>query len=66
MKPTVLFVDDDAGVRDSLTRITRQEQYRVLTAGSAEEAVNLLAVTDVQVLIQLAVLDSLSSKEEKK
>lgn len=51
MRPTILFVDDDAGIRDSFKRVTRRERYRVLTAESAEEAVNLLAVSDIHVLI---------------
>ena len=35
---TVLVVDDEAGVRDGLTKLLSRMGYKVKTAGSAEEA----------------------------
>jgi len=51
MNATVVFVDDDPAMRESVKRITRREPYRVLTANSAQQCVELLAVTDVEVLV---------------
>ncbi|MBR9979799.1 MAG: Flp pilus assembly complex ATPase component TadA [Desulfatitalea sp.] len=39
---TILFVDDEVNVLKAMARIFRQERYRLLTAGSGREALDLL------------------------
>jgi len=41
--PTVLLVDDEAGLRRVLERFLERHGYRVLSAGTAEAAYDLLA-----------------------
>jgi EAL domain-containing protein (putative c-di-GMP-specific phosphodiesterase class I)/CheY-like chemotaxis protein len=48
---TLLIVDDEAGVVASLVRLLRQDGYRILTAGNAKEALDLLALNTVQVIV---------------
>jgi DNA-binding response OmpR family regulator len=38
MKPTILIVDDDTSVRDSLKKLLEAEKYRVLSARDSAEA----------------------------
>lgn len=40
---TVLVVDDDPGIRESVTEVLTSEGYRVLQAGDGEEALEHLA-----------------------
>jgi CheY-like chemotaxis protein len=40
-KPTVLVVDDDAGIRETMSDILALEGYRVTTASGGREAVTL-------------------------
>jgi DNA-binding NtrC family response regulator len=47
---TVLIVDDDEGMRDTLTAILKQD-YRVLTTSSGEAALALLKEEDVDLLL---------------
>src|SRR5690348_13702988 len=47
---TVLIVDDDEGMRDTLTAILKRD-YRVLKAGSGELALPLLAKDDVDLML---------------
>ncbi len=49
--PTILVVDDEAGLRRVLERILTRHGYRVLTAGSAETAYELLTAEDADVLL---------------
>jgi two-component system response regulator GlrR len=46
---TVLLVDDDPGVRFALTEVLADRGYRVITAGSGAQALNLLDGVDVVV-----------------
>ena len=49
--PTILVVDDEAGLRRVLERILTRHGYRVLTAGSAETAYELLTSEDADALL---------------
>jgi CheY-like chemotaxis protein len=48
---TLLIVDDEANILSAVVRLLRREDYRVLTAGSATEAFDVLASHDVQVIM---------------
>jgi diguanylate cyclase (GGDEF)-like protein len=48
---TLLLVDDEANILSALKRVLRRENYRILTAGSGEEALDLLARHDVGVIL---------------
>jgi diguanylate cyclase (GGDEF)-like protein/PAS domain S-box-containing protein len=48
---TLLLVDDEPNMLSALRRVLRNEGYRLLTAGSRLEALELLAINDVQVLV---------------
>jgi diguanylate cyclase (GGDEF)-like protein/PAS domain S-box-containing protein len=50
-KKTLLLVDDDPGVRSSLKRLLRHDHYCILSAGTAAEGFELLAMHDVQVIL---------------
>ncbi len=47
---TLLIVDDEESILASLRRLLRRDGYRILTASSAAEAFELLAVNEVQVI----------------
>ena len=49
--PTLLVVDDESGVLSAIRRLLQDEGYRVLTAGSGREGLELLAQHAVQVII---------------
>lgn len=49
--PTVLVVDDEAGLRRVLERILTRHGYRVLSAGSAETAYELLTSEQADALL---------------
>jgi len=51
MRPTVLLVDDDPRVLDGLTRVLHREPYRLLRAGSADEAAAILEREPVDVIV---------------
>lgn len=51
MKPTVLLVDDDPLVLDGLTRVLHREPYRLLRAGSADEAARILEQEPVDLIV---------------
>lgn len=42
MKPTVLIVDDEEGIRESLSEILEDEGYSIVTAGSGEETIKMI------------------------
>jgi DNA-binding NtrC family response regulator len=58
--PTILVVDDEAGLRRVLERILTRQGYRVLTAGSAETAYELLASEEADALLLDIHLPSMS------
>ncbi|HEY3432451.1 MAG TPA: EAL domain-containing protein [Rhodocyclaceae bacterium] len=49
--PTLLLVDDEPYILNSLKRLLRRENYRVLTATSGPEALEILALNPVRVVI---------------
>ncbi len=51
LRPHILIVDDEAGIRESLTLILRDEGYQVDAVGSAEEALERSAVGDLEVVL---------------
>jgi len=48
---TLLVVDDEANIIASVVRLLRREDYRILTANSAAEALELLAANAVHVIV---------------
>jgi DNA-binding NtrC family response regulator len=48
---TLLIIDDEESVRAALMRAFRRDGYHILTAGSANEAFDLLARNEVGVII---------------
>jgi len=48
---TLLLVDDEPNVRNALRRQLRRDGYRILTAESAAEGLELLALHEVQVVL---------------
>jgi two-component system nitrogen regulation response regulator NtrX len=51
MKPTVLIVDDEAGVRSALTGVLRDEGYTVEAVASGETCLDRLARAPVDVIV---------------
>jgi diguanylate cyclase (GGDEF)-like protein len=60
---TVLLVDDDPGTLSALKRLLQREGYRVLTAGSAQEGLDLLATNEVQVIVSDQRMAGISGSE---
>ncbi len=48
---TILVVDDETGIRELIRKILTRERYRVLEAGSAEEALSAAQGQPVDLLI---------------
>jgi len=48
---TLLLVDDEPNIASALQRILRRDGYRILTATSAAEGLELLALNAVQVIV---------------
>jgi type II secretory ATPase GspE/PulE/Tfp pilus assembly ATPase PilB-like protein/DNA-binding NarL/FixJ family response regulator len=59
----LLLVDDEPGILKALTRVFRQENYEVITAGHAEEALVRLQEGTVQVVISDYMMPGLSGAE---
>jgi DNA-binding NtrC family response regulator len=51
MPQTVLLVDDDTNLLDSLLRTLRREPYQVRTASSGEQALEMLGAGDIDVVV---------------
>jgi len=51
MKHSVLLVDDDAHLLDGLRRALHEEPYQVVTAGSGDAALEILAARPVAVVV---------------
>ncbi|HEV2196740.1 MAG TPA: sigma-54 dependent transcriptional regulator [Candidatus Acidoferrum sp.] len=50
-RPHLLIVDDEAGIRESLSSILRDEGYQVDAVGSAEEALERSSAGDLEVIL---------------
>jgi len=51
MKPTLLVVDDDHSVRKSLIKLLEMEDFEVLSARDAEEAIALFSCSSVDLVV---------------
>ena len=51
MQNTLLCVDDEPSILKSLTRVFRNEDFRVLTAGSAKEAIEILKNENINAIL---------------
>jgi len=52
VKPyTILIVDDEQNILNALKRVFRQENYRILTANNGQEALDMLAGENCQLMI---------------
>jgi two-component system, probable response regulator PhcQ len=63
MTHNVLLVDDELFVVEALKRVLRKEAYAVLTAGSAEDALQLLAKKSVDIVISDEKMPGMSGSE---
>ena len=59
----LLLVDDEENILRALTRALRREGYRILTATSAQDAFEILAKNDVQVIISDQRMPGISGTE---
>jgi CheY-like chemotaxis protein len=60
---TLLLVDDEANILSAIRRSLRGEPYRVLTASSAREGLDLLARNEVQVILSDQRMPAMSGTE---
>ena len=50
-RPHLLIVDDEAGIRESLSAILKEEGYHVEAVASAEEALDRATAGDLEVML---------------
>jgi len=60
---TILVVDDESGIRELIRKILLREGYRVLEAGSAEEALTLAQDQSIDLLIADVMLPGIHGPE---
>jgi len=63
MEHTILIVDDEPFITEILTEALSREPYVILTAGSAEDALHLLAQRQVDVIISDEKMPGMSGSE---
>jgi DNA-binding NtrC family response regulator len=63
MKPTILFVDDEFRVTESLRLAMRKEPYEIVTAASAAAALELLSHQEVDVVVSDERMPGMSGTE---
>jgi len=63
MQHKVLIVDDDSALRDMMKEAFAREPYEVIIAGSANEALGLLAQSPADVVISDEMMPGLSGSE---
>jgi two-component system cell cycle sensor histidine kinase/response regulator CckA len=59
----ILVVDDEAGIRELMRKILQRERYRVLEAGSAEEAIATARGEDIDLVITDVMLPGIHGPE---
>ena len=62
-RETILVVDDEAGIRELIRKILSRERYRVLEAGSAEEAQAAARGQQIDLLITDVMLPGINGPE---
>ncbi len=62
-RSSLLLVDDESGICSALTRLLRRDGYRIITANSGAEALDLLALHPVQVIISDQRMPGMSGTE---
>ncbi|MBZ5633601.1 MAG: response regulator [Acidobacteriia bacterium] len=60
---TILVVEDETGIRDLIRKILQRERYRVLEAGTAEEALTLAQGQSIDLLITDVMLPGIHGPE---
>ncbi|HEX3123236.1 MAG TPA: EAL domain-containing protein, partial [Rhodanobacteraceae bacterium] len=60
---TLLLVDDEQSILSALTRVMRRDGYRILTATTGREGLELLALNHVQVIISDQRMPGMSGTE---
>ncbi|HZP66098.1 MAG TPA: response regulator [Rudaea sp.] len=60
---TLLLVDDESNILSALTRTLRRDGYRILTANSGEEALEILAGEEVHVILSDQRMPGMSGTE---
>ena len=60
---TILVVEDETGIRELIRKILRRERYRVLEAGSAEEALAAAQGQTIDLLITDVMLPGIRGPE---
>lgn len=65
LRETILLVEDEAGIRALVRKILRRENYNVLEAGSAEEAMAMAATVpgEIDLLVTDVMLPNLSGRD---
>src|SRR5690348_13911065 len=61
--PTVLVVDDEPAIVDSLQKILERESLRVLTAGSGGEALDILRREPISVMLTDLMMPGMSGMD---
>ena len=64
-RETILLVEDEAGIRALVRKILRREKYKVLEAGSAEEALNIAGAHEgrIDLLLTDVMLPGIGGRE---
>ena len=63
MMPKILLVDDEPKVTDALTKTLRNDEYEILSAHSAEEALQVLAREPIDVVVTDEQMPGMSGSE---
>jgi DNA-binding NtrC family response regulator len=50
-RPGILVVDDDAGIRENIADLLSTEDYRVVSAGDADEAMRVLESEPIDLML---------------
>lgn len=62
-RPTVLLVDDEESILNSLRRLLRGQPYDVLLAGSGAQALEIMAAQPVDLLMTDARMPSMEDRK---